>query len=173
MTSHRASTARLLVLALLETWLIAACEQTPDAPHDTSLPSLVWHVQNLTTHDEFDFADSGRLTGTGADQFLVTLTAADPEGIQSSYLGGESSRVCAMDSIAQSSDALYAGQSCTLMPDAEGNVPTETSLELSITPESTCDEGFTWQGTTILLFGTGTNYDDGMSDGTLAMDIRP
>jgi hypothetical protein len=173
MTSHRASTARLLVLALLETCQVSACEQTPDAKQDTSVPTLVWHVQNLATQDEFDFAGSGRLTGTRSDEFLVTLTAADPQGIADIYLGGESSRVCAMDSIAQSSDALYAGQSCTLMPDADGNVPTETSLELSITPEGTCDEGFVWQGTTILLFGTGANFDDGMANGTLAMDIRP
>jgi hypothetical protein len=173
MTSHRASTARLLVLALLQTWLVAACEQTADAKHDSSVPTLVWHVQNLTTQDEFDFAGSGRLTGTHTDAFLVTLTAADPEGIESISLGGESSRVCAMDAIAQSIDALYAGQSCTLMPNADGNVPTEISLELSITAEGTCDEGWVWQGTTILLFGTGANFEDGMSDGMLAMDIRP
>jgi hypothetical protein len=173
MTSHRASTARLLVHALLQMWPITACEQTPPAPHDSSLPMLVWHVQNLTTQDEFDFVDSGRLTGSGDDEFVVTLTAADPQGVQSISLGGESSRVCARGSIAQSTDALYAGQNCTLMPDADGSVSTEASLELSVSPDSTCDDGFTWQGTTILLFGTGANYDDGMSDGTLGMEIRP
>jgi hypothetical protein len=172
MTLHRASTARPLVLAA--GWLVFACgQETIDASRDSTPPTLAWHVENRTTHTSSEFAGSGKLDGTQDDDFVVTLTAADPEGIRDIYLGGESSLSCASDSIGQSTDALYAGQSQTLTPDAEGNMASQTSLELAVTPQSTCEPDLNWQSTTIQLFGKGTNYADGMTDGTLTIVVRP
>jgi hypothetical protein len=174
MTSHRASTARLLVLTTLTVWLVFSCTQeTINSSRDSTPPTLAWHVENRTTQTTSDFSGSGKLNGTRDDDFLVTLTAADPQGIRDTFLGGESSLNCASDAIGQSTDALYAGQSQTLTPDADGNVASETSLGLHVTPQSTCEADLNWQSTTIQLFGKGVNYADGMTDGTLTILVRP
>jgi hypothetical protein len=151
----------------------AACEKVPKPTSDSTPPTLNWHVENRTTSTASDYAGSGSVTGKKGDEFRVTLTAKDPEGIHKITMGGGYTRSCIDGNIGQSATGDYAGQTQTLNPDSDGKVLTSIFLINSYTPDVTCNGGFTWQGTTIGLNGSGENYFSGKTNGTLTISITP
>ncbi len=165
----------LLMVATVLLVSAAGCEnvKVPKPSSDSTLPTLHWHVENRTTSTVTDHVGSGTVAGKKGDDFRVTLTAKDPEGIQKITMGGGYSKGCAStDGIGQIAQGLFAGKSQTLSPDSEGNVLTQIFLIESYTPDITCSSG-SWKSTTIGLVGSGTNYFNGKTDGSLTINITP
>jgi hypothetical protein len=151
----------------------AACQKVPKPSSDSTPPVLTWHVENLTASTKSEIVGNGTVTGKQGDEFRVTLTANDPEGIQKITMGGGYTRNCLQNGAGQTASGSYAGQSQTLAPDGQGNVLTQIFLIQSISPDVTCNSGFTWQGTTIGLTGGGTNYFNGTTTGKLTISVTP
>jgi hypothetical protein len=167
---------RRSVLALAAVALLvgtAACQKVPKPTSDSTPPTLKWHVENRTANTATDIVGSGSVTGKQGDDFRVTLTANDPEGIEKITMGGGYTRQCLQDGAGQTASGLYAGQQQTLAPDGQGNVLTQIFLIQSISPDVTCSSGFTWKSTTIGLNGSGTNYFNGTTTGKLTISVTP
>jgi hypothetical protein len=169
----RRTGARVLVAAAVVLLTTTACDKVPKPTSDSTPPTLNWHVENRTTSTASDYAGSGTVTGKKGDEFRVTLTAKDPEGIQKITLGGGYTRSCVSGGLGQSGQGDFAGQTQTLAPDSNGNVLTQIFLINSYTPDVTCSSGYTWQGTSIGLVGSGVNYFSGTTNGTLTINITP
>jgi hypothetical protein len=164
------------VLALAAVALLvgtAACQKVPKPTSDSTPPVLKWHVENRTNNTVTDIVGSGSVSGKQGDDFRVTLTANDPEGIEKITMGGGYTRNCLQDGAGQTASGSYAGQQQTLAPDGQGNVLTQIFLIQSISPDVTCSSGFTWKSTTIGLTGTGTNYFNGTTTGKLTISVTP
>src|SRR5262252_5204462 len=93
---------------------LTACDKVPKPTSDSTPPSLNWHVENLTTSVAADYAGSGTVTGKKGDEFRVTLTAKDPEGIQKITMGGGYTRSCRSGDLGQTGNGDYAGKVQTL-----------------------------------------------------------
>lgn len=166
--------ARSLALAAVLVLSVTACEKVPKPSSDSTPPTLKWHVENRTASTTADYAGSGQVSGKKGDEFRVTLIAHDDQGIHEITLGGGYTRNCVSGSLGQTGNGDYAGQTQTLKPDAQGKVLTQIFLIQSITPDVTCSgSGYTWQGTTITLAGSGTNYFSGKTNGTLTISVTP
>ena len=167
---------RRSVLGLLTVTVLlgaSACQTVPKPTSDSTPPTLKWHVENRTNSTATDIVGSGTVSGKKGDDFRVTLLANDPEGIKKITMGGGYTRSCAGNGLGQTGNGDYAGQSQTLSPDAQGKVLTQIFLIQSISPDVTCSGGFTWQGTSIGLNGSGTNYFSGTTNGTLTISVTP
>jgi hypothetical protein len=168
---RRAGLSIAVVLALLA---LAACEKVDKPTSDSTPPELTWHVENLTKNTTADFPATGAtVTGAKGDGFRVTLTAKDPEGIHKITMGGGYVRGCRSGDVAQAANGDFAPQTQTLNPDAQGKVLTSIFLINSYDPDVTCNAGFTWTGTTISLAGTGTNYFNGTTNGSISIAVNP
>jgi len=161
------------VLAVTVLLGASACETVPKPTSDSTPPILKWHVENRTNSTATDIVGSGAVSGKKGDEFRVTLTANDPEGIEKITMGGGYTRSCVANGLGQSGNGDYAGQSQTLAPDAQNKVLTQIFLIQSITPDVTCSGDFTWKSTSIGLTGSGTNYFNGTTNGTLTISITP
>jgi hypothetical protein len=150
-----------------------ACEKVPKPSSDSTPPILKWHVENRTANTATDISGSGHVSGKKNDEFRITVTANDPEGIEKITMGGGYTRSCVSGNLGQTGNGDYAGQSQSLAPDAQGKVLTQIFLIQSVTPDVTCSGGFTWQGTSIGLNGSGTNYFNGTTNGSLTITITP
>jgi hypothetical protein len=166
------SMVALLALSTLVVGAVA-CEKVNKPTSDSTPPILTWHVENLTQSTTADYTGNGTVTGKKDDEFRVTLTAHDPEGIQKITMGGGYTRSCAANGVGQSAQGDYATQTQTLSPDSNGKVLVQIFLIQSITPDITCSQGFDWKGTTISLVGTGTNYFNGTTSATLSLTVTP
>lgn len=166
---------RRMLLPLAVTLLVglAACEKVPKPTSDSTPPTLNWHVENRTTNTSTDIAGGGNVSGKKGDEFRVTLTATDPQGIQKITMGGGYTRSCLSGDLGQTGNGDYAGQSQSLAPDSQGKVLTQIFLIQSITPDITCSGGLTWKGTSIGLNGSGTNYFNGKTSGSLTINVTP
>jgi hypothetical protein len=167
---RRTVTGLLAVTLLLAA---AACEKVPKPSSDPTPPTLKWHVENRTTNTATDVTGTGAVSGKKGDEFRVTLIANDPQGIHKITMGGGYTRNCQGDGLGQTGNGDYAGQTQTLDPDAQGQVLTQIFLIQSITPDVDCSNGFTWTGTSIGLNGSGTNYFNGTTNGTLTINVTP
>ena len=167
----RRSMLGLLATAVLLT--ATACEKVPKPSSDSTPPTLKWHVENRTANTTTDINGNGKVSGKKNDEFRVTLTATDPQGIHKIIMGGGYTRSCVAGDVASGADGDYAGQSQSLAPDAQGKVLTQIFLIQSITPDVTCTGNLNWTGTSIDLVGTGTNYFNGTTTGNLTITIAP
>jgi hypothetical protein len=148
--------------------------KVPKPSSDSTSPTLRWHVENRTTSAVSDHIGQGTVAGKKGEEFRVTLIAKDPEGIQKITMGGGYQKGCSSsgDGISSIGHGLYAGKEQTLAPDGDGNVLTQIFLIESYVPDVTCSGG-TWQQTTIGLVGSGTNYFNGTTNGSLTISIMP
>jgi hypothetical protein len=162
----------LAICTTLHALVFVACGPTRGAEQDVRRPTLLWRVEDRIAQSVVDIPSGGQLHGNEDSDFLVMLIAADSGGIQSISLGGESSQTCGSDTIGQTVDALFAGQTQTLPAD-EGEVLTKISLYQEIMPNSVCEAGLVWQKESIHLTGTGTNYVDGTTMGNLLIEFAP
>lgn len=162
-----------VILAALLVAGAAGCEKVPKPSSDSTPPTLKWHVENRTTETATDVAGTGSVSGKKGDEFRVTLIANDPEGVHQITMGGGYTRSCISGGLGQAANGDYAGQVQNLNPDSDGNVLTQIFLIQSITPDVTCSGGFTWQNTKISLVGSGTNYFNGKTNGSLTITVTP
>ena len=165
------SSAVILAMTLAA---VAGCTKVNKPTADSTPPTLTWHVENLTTSTTVDIAGSGQVNAAGGDDFHITLTAADPEGIHKITYGGGYTRSCVNGNLGQSGEGDFAGQTQDLEPDAQNKVLTSIFLLDTVNPDITCSGiGYVWKGTTITLVGSGTNYFSGVTNGTLTIDVHP
>jgi hypothetical protein len=150
-----------------------ACMSVPAPASDNTPPMLKWHVENRTANTAQDITGSGSVTGAPGDDFRVTLTASDPEGIHQIDLGGGFTEVCQGGGLGQNTTGDFAGQSQTLQPDAQNKVLTSIFLIANANHETACNSGFDWKGTTIEFTGDGVNYFNGKTNGTLSISESP
>jgi hypothetical protein len=164
----------LSISAVLALLALAACDKVDKPTSDSTPPTLTWHVENRTQSTAADYPATGAtITGAKGDEFRVTLTAKDPEGIHKITEGGGYVRSCISGDLGQSANGDFAPQTQTLNPDAEGKVLTSIFLINSYDPDITCNSGFNWTGTTITLDGTGTNYFSGTTNGSISITVKP
>jgi hypothetical protein len=151
----------------------AACEKVPTPTSDPTPPTLNWHVENRTTSTAVDVAGTGKVTGKKGDDFRVTLTATDHEGIHKISMGGGYTTTCRSGDVGSNAQGVFGSQNQTLAPDAQNKVLTQIFLIQSVTPDTTCPGGTDWQSTSIGLNGSGTNYFNGTTTGTLTITVTP
>lgn len=151
----------------------AACEKVDRPTSDPTPPTLNWHVENRTTNTSQDIAGTGKVTGKKGDDFRVTLTATDHEGIQKISMGGGYTTACLSGDVGSNAQGVFNSQNQTLAPDAQNKVLTQIFLIQSVTPDTTCPGGTDWKSTSIGLNGSGTNYFNGTTTGTLTITVTP
>jgi hypothetical protein len=149
----------------------AACGEAAGHEQHVTPPMLEWRVENQTNQTVTDIQGSGRVDAGADASFSVTLTASDLHAIHRISMGGESSRNCGSDTIGQTTDALYADQNQTVDPASDAI--TTLSLTLDIGPDNACGTDLVWQGTSIHLFGEGSNKLGGTAGGELSIEISP
>lgn len=165
---------KLTIAALAVTMLaISGCTSVPAPTSDSTPPVLKWHVENRTANTSQDITGSGTVTGAPGDDFRVTLTASDPEGIHQIDLGGGYTESCLGDGVGSNGNGDFATQTQTLHPDAQNKVLTSIFLIANANHITDCDSGFTWKGTTIEFTGDGINYFNGKTSGTLSIGEAP
>jgi FlaG/FlaF family flagellin (archaellin) len=170
----RRLTSIVVVLAVVVAGAVTGCTKVDKATSDSTPPTLNWHVENLTAGTAVDIATTGEADGVLGDDFRVTLTAADPQGIHQIHYDGGYTRSCINGNLGQNAEGDYAPQSQDLEPDAQNKVLTSIFLIEDITPDTDCSgSGYTWKKTTIGLQGTGTNYFNGVTVGNLTIKITP
>jgi hypothetical protein len=152
---------------------LTGCEKVKKPTSDTTPPTLTWHVENRTQNTSTDINGTGSVTGKKGDDFRVTLTAKDPQGIQKITMGGGYTKSCKKGSLGQSGQGDFAGKVQNLSPDGDGNVLTSIFLIESYTPDIDCNAGWTWEGTSIGLVGSGVNYLNLTTDGNLTIKVNP
>lgn len=163
----------LTICTTLNALAFVACAQAPRVEQDLTGPTLRWHVADHFVQTEIDILGSGHVTGNRDSDFLVTLTAADSDGIQSISLGGESSKTCGSEMVVQTVDELFAGQNQTVAAADARNAPTEIPLQQEVMSDSNCEVGLVWQKESIHLLGAGTNYSNGTTTSDLLIEILP
>jgi hypothetical protein len=146
----------------------AGCTSVQAPTSDTTPPALTWHVENRTGSTTQDVTGSGTVTGQPGDDFRITLTATDPQGIHAIDLNGGYTEQCdGGNNVAQQENGDFAPQSQTLSKNAQNKVLTSIFLLANADHETDCNSGFTWAGTTIEFTGVGTNFFNGTTSGTL------
>src|SRR5579859_2096587 len=85
----------------------AACEKVPAPTSDPTPPTLNWHVENRTAATAVDVAGSGSVTGAPGDEFRVTLTANDKQGIHTITMDGGYTLTCRDGDTAQNGYGDY------------------------------------------------------------------
>jgi hypothetical protein len=134
---------------------------------------MKWNIFNNDTRETQEIAGSATLIAKPGESFRVSLIAEDPEGIREITLGKSSMWSCSADGLVkQNGPGLTEPAIQTLHPDSKGTVLTTIFLisETSFGPYD-CQSGFTFDGATIHLIGTGENYFKGVTRADLVFTV--
>lgn len=162
--------AGLAILVLLAS---QGCAKVPKPTSDSTPPTLTWSVYNQNTSTTVQINGSGTLNAKSGESYRVTLTANDPQGIHEITLGSNTGWQCVSGNIAQSAGpGLGVLDKQDLQPDSQNNVLTSIFLiqQANIGPFD-CQPGFTFSGASVEFDGTGTNYFNGVTKGTLKFNV--
>ena len=176
MASTRAATrgtvAVIAVAAVVV--LLTGCDKVDKPTSDSSAPSLQWTVLDETTKQSTTIAGQGDFPGVRGRSYNVTLKAIDAQGIHEIRLGSSTAWGCKSGNLGQShGPSLDTEDVQVLNPDADGKVLTEIFLLRSTSAIFDCSSGFTFSGGTTSMFGTGKNYFNGVTKGTLKINVGP
>lgn len=154
--------------------VITGCTSVPKPTADTTPPVLTWHVENRTQETTTTVTNSGTVTGAKNDDFRVTLTADDPQGVHKIGLAGGFDERCETSngSVGRSSQGDFAPQTQTLQPDAGDKVPTSGFLIMTVNHSTDCTDKLDWKSTVVSLDGTAMNYVNGTVTGSLTISEK-
>jgi hypothetical protein len=154
----------MLLIALIS----AGCKKVTLPASDSTPPVLKWHVIPVSGPTQV-ITGTGMISANIGDTFDVTLTAEDPQGIHEISLASSMAWLCVSRGANQSTGPGLAVPSVqTLWPDGQGSVLTSIFLmrDVSMGPVE-CQSGYTLASVTVILYGKGENYFNGVTEATL------
>jgi hypothetical protein len=158
-----------IVAALLLVGLMSVgCMKVKLPGSDSTPPVLKWSVIPVSGPTQ-TITGSGTINAAIGDTFDVTLTATDQQGIHEISLASSVSWTCVSDGANQTAGPGLAAPSVqTLFPDGQGNVLTSIFLmrDVNMGPFE-CQAGYRLGAVTVILYGKGENYFNGVTEATL------
>ncbi len=153
--------------------MAGGCTSVTKPTSDSTPPVLTWHVENRTQGTTKTFTNNGSVTGAAGDDFQITLTADDPQGVHKIDLDGGFVVSCEGGGVGQASDGDFAPQEQTLEPNAQNKVLTSIFLIMTVNHDMDCENGLDWKSTVVDLDGSATNYFSGTVSGKLTITEKP
>jgi hypothetical protein len=160
----------VVVSMLLVVLISVGCKKVTLPASDSTPPVLKWHVIPVSGPTQV-ITGTGMLSTNIGDTFDVTLTAEDPQGIHEISLASNASWTCVSPGANQTSGpGLGVPSVQTLWPDGQGSVLTSIFLmrDVKMGPVE-CPSGYRLGGVTVILYGTGENYFNGVTEATLTI----
>jgi hypothetical protein len=168
-----------MLLPVAAVFLLSAQTCKTSAPtSDSSIPTLEWVVTNKSSgpahNTQVRINGSGTVNAKRGEEYAVTLNARDPEGIRKITLGGAGSYGCQGGGIGQNTDFHQVTDQQLLAPNAANEVLTQIFLLRNVGFTGlNCQNGLTFSGGNLQLYGMGENYFSGKATGTLTFSISP
>jgi len=168
MGSRRLALVGGLLVALVA---LTACEKVDKPTSDSTAPLLKWTVNNTSTSETKEIAGSGTIQATVGHHFTVTLKAEDPQGIHEITISVSTGWQCVQGNLQKNAGpGLGAQKKQTLEPDSQGKVLTSIVLLESVTMGPyDCQSGYQATSGASTFEGSGTNYFNGKTNGTLTI----
>jgi len=161
--------AILFVLIMGCCLTLIACDKVTLPTSDSTPPTLSWKVLKLGNKESTNVPSGGTYPARKTDSLLVTLTAADRQGVSYIEMGGGYVKFCVISGTNETnSQGIYDTLSHSITPDANNQVLTETIETRTVQAEITCNQG-DWSSTKVMLNGLARNYFSGETKATMSI----
>lgn len=162
----------LTLIVFAEALSFSNCKTTKPTS-DSTAPVVKWSILHKPSNQQQEIMGDGTIAQKPDETLTVTFIATDPEGIHEITLGGGGSFSCIGNGIGQNTSIDQKTDVQTLNPDSAGNVLTQIFLIRDVDLNAwKCNPGFTFNGGSLTLIGTGENYFHGKTTAQLTIN-RP